>query len=96
MLRVLAEYILPLALPTVVYFLVRGWMAKRAARGAPVDKPDWWDAPWPWLGAAGLALMLATLVALSLMSGTEPGATYRPPELQDGEVRRGGFEEPKR
>ena len=95
MLRALLEYILPLVLPTMVYFVLRGWIAARAAKGQPVEKPAWWDAPWPWLLAAGIALLLATLVALSLLSGADPGASYRPPELRDGEIRPGGFEEPK-
>ena len=95
MLRILAEYALPLALPTAVYFIVQWWIAYRSAKGEPVVKPSWWDAPWPWLGVAGILLLLLTLAVLSLLEGSPPEAVYRPPEVIDGKVSPGGFDEPK-
>ena len=92
MLRALFEYIVPLALPTAVYFAVQWWAQRRAEEGHPLTKPSWWDAPWPWLGAAGLMLMLAVLAILSLTEGAPPSATYHPPELEGGKVQPGGFD----
>jgi hypothetical protein len=93
MLRALFEYVLPLALPTAIYFAVRAWVERRAEEGHPVAKPSWWDAPWPWLGAAGIVLMLATLAVLSLTEGAPPSAVYHPPEVKGGKVRPGGFDQ---
>ena len=92
MLRVLLEYFVPLGLPTAAYFIIQWWIQRRAAEGKPVEKPSWWDAPWPWLGAAGIVLLLATIAALELTEGAPPNATYHPPEIQGGKVQPGGFD----
>ena len=92
MLRVFAEYIVPLLLPAVIYFAVQWWIAKRAAEGHPIAKPSWWSAPWPWLGVSGVALLLITIVVLSLGDRAPPGAAYHPPELEGGRVQPGGFD----
>lgn len=92
MLRVLLEYIVPLALPTAIYFAFQWWVARRAVAGHPVEKPKWWDAPWPWLVAAGIVLLLITLAVLAVTSGAPPDASYHPPDLQNGQVRPGGFD----
>jgi len=92
MLRILLEYLLPLGLPTLIYFAVQAWARRRADEGHPVEKPSWWEAPWPWLGAAGIALMVAVLVVLSLNEGAPPDTPYHPPELEGGKVQPGGFD----
>ena len=93
MLRILLEYLLPLGLPTLVYFAVQYWVRRRAEEGHPVEKPSWWDAPWPWLGAAGIVLMVAVLAVLSLNEGAPPETPYHPPELEGGKVQPGGFDQ---
>jgi hypothetical protein len=92
MLRIVLEYLVPLVLPTAVYFAVQYWLRRRVAEGHPVPKPSWWDAPWPWLGAAGLVLMLGVLALVSMNEGAPPGAEYHPPELEDGKVQPGSFD----
>jgi len=85
MLRVLLEFIIPIVLPTVVYLL---WLAaerrraERAGSGAP---PRWEDAPWVWLGIAGLVLAIVALLATSFF-GAEKKGRYVPPQLKDGQV----------
>ena len=92
MLRAFFEYIVPLGLPTAIYFTFQAWARRRADEGHPVEKPSWWNAPWPWLGAAGILLMLAVLAVLSMTEGAPPSATYHPPELEGGTVQPGGFD----
>jgi hypothetical protein len=90
--RVILEYLVPLVLPAAVYFAIKWWAAWRAAEGRPVEKPSWWDAPWPWLVGAGIVLMVATLAVLAITEGAPPGAQYRPAEMTPGgEVSPGGF-----
>jgi hypothetical protein len=50
------------------------------------------EFPWPWLLGVGLALMAASLVALSFNSGDERGGTYVPPHMEDGKVVPGKVE----
>jgi hypothetical protein len=91
--RVILEYLVPLVLPAAVYFAVKWWAAWRAAKGEPVAKPSWWDAPWPWLVAGGIALMVATIAFIAINEGAPPGADYRPAELdRSGHVTPGGFD----
>ncbi|MDP7342086.1 MAG: DUF6111 family protein [Alphaproteobacteria bacterium] len=44
------------------------------------------ELPWPWLLGAGIALMAASLVVLSLSSGDDREGTYVPPHMEDGKV----------
>ena len=44
------------------------------------------ELPWPWLLGAGIALMAASLVVLSLSSGDDREGTYVPPHMDDGKV----------
>jgi hypothetical protein len=92
MLRILLEYIVPLGLPTLVYFAVQVWLRRRAEEGHPVEKPSWWDAPWPWLGAAGIGLLLAVLAVATMNEGAPPDASYHPAEVEGGKLQPGGFD----
>lgn len=76
MIRILLTYVLPLILPTALYLL---WARRAAARGLSPD------IPYPWLAAAGVALLALTVFALSLRGGT-PGGKYEPPRYEDGRV----------
>ncbi len=44
------------------------------------------ELPWLRLLAAGILLMAASLIVLSLSSGEDRGGTYVPPRLEDGKV----------
>jgi NADH:ubiquinone oxidoreductase subunit 5 (subunit L)/multisubunit Na+/H+ antiporter MnhA subunit len=76
MLRILLQYLLPLLLPFLAY-LVYARLTRRAALN---------DAPWLGLGAAGVGLLVVSLVTWSIMSGSEPGETYVPARVEDGQV----------
>jgi hypothetical protein len=78
MLRILLQYLLPLLLPFLIYL---AYVALTRGRAGWLE-----DAPWLYLGAAGVALMAASLVAWGLMSGAPTDRVYVPPRLEDGRV----------
>jgi len=80
--RVLLTVVIPLLLPTVLYF---GW---RFAIGRGLTLPS----SWLWLVVAGLALASLTLVAVSVDFGGMRQGTYVPPHLTNGEVVPGHIE----
>lgn len=94
--RLVISYVLPLLLPTIIYFFWRSFIQSRS--GGRTDGagayPAWWMAPWPWLAVSGVALLAAVLVALAIFSGARPGAEYQPPRLEDGKIRSGEFRAP--
>ncbi|MDA0655846.1 MAG: DUF6111 family protein [Proteobacteria bacterium] len=95
MIRKLITIVLPLLLPIILYF-TWVWLARRQAarNGTKAKGPESFrDAPWIWLGIAGLTLLVVTLLATPLIfsdSGT-PG-TYVPPLYQDGKIITGHYD----
>jgi Family of unknown function (DUF6111) len=86
MLRLILTVVLPLLLPTALWFL---WMiaAGRAAeRGA-----RWQDAPWPWLAGTGVVLAGVLLYFVSVHYG-EKGGHYVPSQYIDGKIVPGHLE----
>ena len=87
MIRILLTVLLPMALPTTVYFL---WFANERRRaiaaGTPEAMPRLGDVPWFVLGSAGLAIAAVVLFATSIYSGDEPGSVYVPPHIEHGQV----------
>ncbi len=86
MLRIALEFLLPILLPTAVYFL---WLfneqrrIERLGRGEP---PRWQDAPWLWLAVAGGVLTVFVAAASALFGGERAGTRYVPPRVIDGEI----------
>jgi hypothetical protein len=81
--RILATVLVPLLVPTVLYFL---WLA---ARRRIVFAAVNWYAAWPWLLGSGVALTAVTLVIVSLGYGSAPEGRYVPPRVIDGKVAPG-------
>jgi len=86
--RRLLTILIPLLLPTLLYF---GYIWLGRQRGAAAGANPTRDIPWLWLGVAGLLLLAVTLVASALFGGADPGSHYEPPQLIDGQVQPGGF-----
>jgi hypothetical protein len=82
--RALGEIVLPLILPTLIYF---GYVLYARARGAE-QAPD---MPWAWLGVAGGLLLGVTSLALALLGGASPSEVYQPPKVVNGIVQPGEF-----
>lgn len=82
MIRILLTVVLPLLLPTLVYFL---WLM--AAQRAPLGAAAHWRAvPWPWLVGIGLLLVAAMLYFIGTRIGGSPMGIYVPPQYIDGKV----------
>ena len=79
MLRILLQYLLPLALPALVYL---AYVA--IARGGKVDRLG--EAPWLPLAIAGVALLAVSLVAWGLTTGSPTDEVYVPARFEDGRV----------
>ncbi len=75
-------YILPFALPFILYGIY--WLI--AKRRASVGKTM---VPWLWLTASGLVLVVATAGTLALTGGEKPGSIYVPPRVVDGVLKPG-------
>lgn len=88
--RRLLTILIPLLLPTLLYFAYF-WLAQRRAAANPGAAAPAKDIPWVWLAAAGLLLLAVTLMATALFGGADPGSRYEPPRLIDGQVKPGGF-----
>ena len=79
--RAVLHILIPLLIPLVVWL---GWVI--ATRGKPM--PQWWnEAPWPWIGLAGVILLMGSLGTWALMGGDEPGGQYTPPSFEDGQIQ---------
>jgi hypothetical protein len=76
MLRILLQYLLPLVLPFLAWLIY--------ARLA--HKPGLDAAPWIGLAAAGVGLLVVSLVTWGLLGGSEPGETYVPARIEDGRL----------
>ena len=79
----LAEIVLPLVLPTLLYLAYVEYARRRGAEAPPV--------PWAWLGIAGGVLLAVTFGALALFGGAPPSDVYQPPKLINGTVQPGEF-----
>lgn len=89
--RILLTYILPLALPTLLYLI---W-ATMTARRNKQDAAPLSQGPWFRLIVAGFVLLLAALAATAMYGTMEKGGEYRPPYTKDGKVVPGHMEQKK-
>ena len=85
------EILIPLLLPTLIYFLYLAIARRRARVTGAAPTLVFKDMPWSWLAGAGVALLAVTLAALALFGGAAPGSRYQPPSLENGQINQGGF-----
>ncbi len=81
--------VIPLLLPTLLYFGYLSLVRRRSAGGGATVASA--DIPWVWLAGAGVLLLAVTLLAVALFGGADPGSHYEPPRMIDGQVQPGGF-----
>lgn len=90
MIRILFTYVLPLVLPTALYFAWSAWVRRRQQAG---EAPPLAHGPWFALIIAGFVLLAASLAYTALTHGTPPGGVYQTPRLgDDGRIIPGGIE----
>jgi hypothetical protein len=86
MARIALEFLIPILLPTAVYFLWLVHEQRRIERLGRGEAPRWQDAPWLWLAIAGAALTLVVAFAVALFGGDRAGSGYVPPRAIDGQI----------
>lgn len=96
MIRIIIENILLFLLPTLLYLaytlLVREMAGPTQDASGDASRTHAGlldDAPLVYLLAAGMALVVATLVAFGSTSGGKPNEPYTPAEIEDGHVKPG-------
>jgi Family of unknown function (DUF6111) len=85
MIRNIIENLLLFLAPTLIYLayvLVRRHLSDGQSE-------VWNDAPLLWLFAAGVLLMVSTLIIFGSTSGWQPGEAYQPPVYKDGKIEPG-------
>ena len=90
--RILLQYLLPIVLPTVVYFAWLTAERRRAERAEAGKAPHWRDAPWLWLVGSGVALALVIAFASAFFGGADTAGRYVPPRVEDGRIVPGHVE----
>lgn len=84
MVRILLSVVVPIVLPTVLYFLYAWFVARRArVAGAAPDKVD---VPWSWLALAGVVLLALSLLIEFTYGGYKPGSRYEPAHMEGGKL----------
>lgn len=104
MVRIIITYILPLLLPTIMYFAWASWVRKKiAANHAQAQNDDdtvtaeeiaAYDikAPWFRLILAGVILMgVGLLLTVFLSPKNPPDSVYQPPRIENGKVIPGHY-----
>ena len=84
--RILLSYLLPIALPFVIYGVWVAFARFKARRAGEEGGPEWRDAPWTWLLIASVGLVAVGFVLLALQGGSPPGESYIPPSYSEGEI----------
>ncbi len=87
MLRVVGFQLLMFLLPFLAYgiFLL-------FSRLDPLKRSSWEASPFYWLTVGGLALTIVSFFLVATFSGSEPGGTYVPARVEDGQLVPGHFE----
>jgi len=85
--RLIFTYLVPLALPIIMYAI---WV-NYARKKNPENPMAFFDGPWVWAVAAGIGLLMGTLMTIAVIGRHEPGADYVPPRMEDGRVVPGEF-----
>jgi hypothetical protein len=86
--RILIEYIVPILLPTALWFAWLAWAGRHSAGKGR----EWKQVPITWLLSAGFVLAMLIAVGGMMITGYSTGH-YRPASLdQRGHVVPGGFD----
>lgn len=85
MIRVFLLYILPILLPSVMYFCWVAFVHKKGEHG-PDKAALVREGPWFRLIFAGLGLMIIGLAITAITGGMSPEGQYQAPYVKDGKI----------
>jgi hypothetical protein len=77
--RIFVSVVVLVLLPTAGFFLWAWMIAMARQRRLAGTLPRWQDLPWTWLLIAGLALALAGLLYMVLLTDRPEGGWFGPP-----------------
>jgi hypothetical protein len=85
--RILFTYVVPILLPTILYF---AWLsvARRTGKGGAATA----EVPWTWLLGAGVLLTAVLLGGVAIMGGRDDGVWVPAHTDAQGRVVPGHFE----
>ena len=86
MLRIALIDLLFFSLPFLLYAGYLIWIKGTAPQAV------WQDAPFLWLFAAGVGLLIVAMLTLVQFSGGNREGTYNPPVLEDGVIKPGSID----
>jgi hypothetical protein len=92
MARILLQYVLPIVLPSLVYFAWVAYENRRIAQGGEGTARRLEDGPWAWLIGGGVALAVLGAIAAAVLGGRGKEGVYVPPRLEDGRIIPGHLE----
>ncbi len=84
MIRIFLLYILPILLPSLMYFCWVAFVSKK--KEGPDKQALVREGPWFRLIFAGLGLMIIGLVITAVTGGMSPEGEYQAPYNKDGEI----------
>jgi hypothetical protein len=89
MIRIFFTYILPLALPTLIY-VIWVWNLRRKHKHDPNNGnmlPELKRGHLFWSIASGILMMIIALITIALITGDPPNSgNYQSPRLEDGKI----------
>lgn len=90
MIRIFFTYVLPLLMPSILYFVWMSWVRRKVnaaiARGEDAKHVEL-KTPWLRLLLAGIILMAVGLGVVAVLGGGAPaGSQYQPPRYVDGKI----------
>ncbi len=86
MIRQILTVLLPLAAPSILYFL---WL--RFRRDDPENRKP---PPWLWLAGIGAVLAIVSLLAVGIHTSGSPYSGYTPARLENGVLIPGKITDP--
>ncbi len=85
--RTILWHLLLIVLPFALYWAYVSFVVRKKTESGG----KWDEAPFTILLGAGLVLAIGSMVLLGLEDGQDPSSVYEPAQVEDGELKPGGW-----